>query len=302
MVLVAVKSHQTAQAAEQARHLLTTDHRPPTTDDRRPETGDQRTTGPEPRTENREPRTKAGDRRPATGDQRPEAKELKTQNSKLKTQRTLVVTLQNGVGNLEALAAALGDEHVGQGVTSLGATLLGPGQVRHAGMGSTIFGPPPDRMAMAELAAIFSASGLPAELHDDLDSLVWGKLVVNAGINALTALLRVSNGALAEAAEVRALVAQAVAEAAAVAAARGIRLPYDDPLAHVLAVARATGANRSSMLQDVLRGSPTEIAAINGAVLREGRRLGIATPANQLLAELVAALDATAHARVRDDG
>ncbi len=126
--------------------------------------------------------------------------------------------------------------------------------------------------------------------------------MVNAGINALTALLRVSNGALAEAAEVRALVAQAVAEAAAVAEALGIRLPYDDPLAHVLAVARATGANRSSMLQDVLRGSPTEIAAINGAVLREGRRLGVATPVNQLLAELMAALDATAQARVRDDG
>jgi 2-dehydropantoate 2-reductase len=210
------------------------------------------------------------------------------------------VTLQNGVGNREALAAALGAEHVGQGVTSLGATLLGPGLVRHAGVGPTIFGAEPNRMGMAALAGLFSASGLPAELSDNLDALVWGKLVVNAGINALTALLRISNGALAEIAEVRDIVARAVAEAAAVAAARGVRLPYDDPLEHVLSVARATGANRSSMLQDVLRGSPTEIAAINGAVLREGRRLGIATPVNQLLAELVAALDATAQVRVRD--
>ena len=66
------------------------------------------------------------------------------------------------------------------------------------------------------------------------------------------------------------------------------------------AVARATGANRSSMLQDVLRGSTTEIATINGAVVREGQRLGVPTPVNQLLAALVAALDATADARIRN--
>jgi 2-dehydropantoate 2-reductase len=274
VVLVLVKAHQTARAAEQARSLLTTDHRRPTTG--------------------------AIDQRPEARDQRQKTGKLKTQNSKLKTQHTLVVTLQNGVGNREALAAALGAEHVGQGVTSLGATLLGPGHVRHAGMGPTIFGTEPNRIGMAALAELFSASGLPAQLSDNLDALVWGKLVVNAGINALTALLRISNGALAEIAEVRDIVARAVAEAAAVAAARGVRLPYDDPLEHVLSVARATGANRSSMLQDVLRGSPTEIAVINGAVLREGQRLGIAAPVNQLLAELVAALDATAQARVHD--
>jgi 2-dehydropantoate 2-reductase len=94
------------------------------------------------------------------------------------------------------------------------------------------------------------------------------------------------------------LIASAVAEAAAVAQARGIRLPYDDPLARTLAVARTTAANQSSMLQDVLRGSPTEIDAINGAVEREGQRLGIATPANSMLAALVRALDATARDRV----
>jgi 2-dehydropantoate 2-reductase len=273
VVLVLIKAHQTARAAEQARLLLTTDDRQPTTDNRQPTT-DLDILPLHPLT-----------RSPA---------------HPLTRSPTLVVTLQNGVGNREALAAALGADHVGQGVTSLGATLLGPGHVRHAGMGPTIFGTEPNRIGMAALAELFSASGLPAEQSDDLDALVWGKLVVNAGINALTALLRISNGALAEIAEVRDIVAQAVAEAAAVAAARGLRLPYDDPLAHVLSVARATGANRSSMLQDVLRGSPTEIAAINGAVLREGQRLGIATPVNRLLAELVAALDATAQARVRD--
>jgi 2-dehydropantoate 2-reductase len=122
--------------------------------------------------------------------------------------------------------------------------------------------------------------------------------VANVGINALTALLRVPNGALAASAEARALMAGAIAEAVAVAQAHGTTLPYDDPLAHTLAVAQATSANQSSMLQDVLRGSPTEIDAINGAVEREGLRLGVPTPINSLLAALVRALDATAGRRL----
>src|SRR4029079_14053626 len=125
--------------------------------------------------------------------------------------KTLVVTLQNGVGNRELLEQALGADRVGQGVTALGATLLGPGRVRHAGQGKTVFGIAPDQLSMAALAELLSACGLPAELSHDLDALIWSKLLVNVGINALTALLRVPNGVLAEAAEARALMAQAVA-------------------------------------------------------------------------------------------
>jgi 2-dehydropantoate 2-reductase len=264
VVLVLVKAHQTAWAAEQARALLRTTQGVP---DREPRT---------------DPATMSGSQVLGLGS------------------ATLVVTLQNGIGNREILAAALGERRVGQGVTMLGATLLGPGRVRHAGQGPTIFAVAPARSGATALAGLFEACGLAAELTDDLDALVWGKLVVNAGINALSALLRVPNGVLAATPEPRALVERAAAEAAAVAAARGVRLPYADPPAHVLAVAQATGANRSSMLQDILRGSPTEIDAINGAVAREGRRLGVPTPVNTLLAQLVAALDATARARAED--
>lgn len=207
-------------------------------------------------------------------------------------------TLQNGVGNLDVLAAALGPGRAGQGVTALGGTLLGPGRVRHAGMGETVLGAAPDRTRAEALAALFKAAGLPARVADDVESLVWGKLVINAGINALSALLRVPNGVLADEPAARALLAEAAAEAAAVAAARGVRLPYADPAAHVAAVARATAANRSSTLQDVLRGAPTEISTINGAVAREGARLGVPTPLNTALAALVAALEATAERRV----
>jgi 2-dehydropantoate 2-reductase len=210
----------------------------------------------------------------------------------------VVITLQNGLGNRELLTAALGSARVGQGVTALGATLLGLGSVRHAGQGTTVFGAAPENGTIAMLVDLFNTCGLPAEQSNDLDALVWGQLVVNAGINALTALLRVPNGALATSQEARALLTAAIEEAAAVARARGTALPYADPLVHTLAVARATAANHSSMLQDVLRGSPTEIDAINGAVAREGLRLSVPTPVNSLLAELVYALDATSGARV----
>jgi len=259
VVLVLVKAHQTAWAAEQARLLI--------------------------RTERKGLRTES------------QIDSLGPQSSVLSP---LVVTLQNGIGNRELLAEALGAGRVGQGVTSLGATLLGPGRVRHAGQGTTVFGAAPNRAGMAALAELFSACDLPAELSDDLDALVWGKLVVNVGINALTALLRVPNGALADTPAARELLAEAVAEAVAVAAARGTPLPYTNPLEHVLAVARATAANRSSMLQDAMRGSVTEIATINGAVVREGQRLGVPTPVNYLLTALVQALDATAAVRVHE--
>lgn len=207
-------------------------------------------------------------------------------------------TLQNGVGNLELLAAALGAERATQGVTALGGTLLGPGRVRHAGMGPTALGAAPNAARTASLARLFVAAGLPASVEENLESLVWGKLVVNVGINALSALLRVPNGTLAEKPVIRELLRAAVAEAVAVAEARGITLPYADPVAHVEGVARATGANRSSMLQDVLRGARTEILTINGAVVREGARLGVPTPLNATLVTLVEALEATAGERV----
>ncbi len=211
----------------------------------------------------------------------------------------LALTMQNGVGNLAVIARVLGEERALQGVTAHGATLLGPGHIRHAGQGPTHLATRPDVAAKVEaLAALFRQAGFETEVSDDLDSLIWGKVVINVGINALTAILRVPNGVLAEVAPARALMDEAVAEAVAVVEAKGIALPYDDPQKRVAEVAVATGANRSSMLQDVLRGAPTEIGVINEAVVREGERLGVETPVNRLLAALVRALEASYEQRV----
>ncbi|MDQ7028515.1 MAG: 2-dehydropantoate 2-reductase [Ardenticatenia bacterium] len=212
----------------------------------------------------------------------------------------LALTLQNGLGNREVLAEILGEERVVQGVTSHGATVLGPGRVRHAGAGATqLAAPLPElRPRVAGIADLLSDAGIETRLVEDLQALIWGKLIVNVGINPLTAILRVHNGVLAEDKVCRRLVVKAVEEAVAVARALGIPLPYDDPVAHVFQVAKATGANRSSMLVDVLRGTPTEIDVINGAVVREGTRHGVPTPFNAALVEVVKALESTADERI----
>ncbi|TEU11303.1 MAG: 2-dehydropantoate 2-reductase [Anaerolineales bacterium] len=211
----------------------------------------------------------------------------------------LALTLQNGLGNADMMAQVLGSGRVVAGVTSHGATLLGPGQVRHAGKGPTHIATRTEiAVKLSDVASVFEQAGFEVHLSDDLESLVWGKLIVNVGINGLTAILRVPNGQLVEIPAASALMAQAVAEAEAVCQAKGVILPYDDPLSRVREVARATAANRSSMLQDVLRGVPTEIGVINEAIVREGKRLGVATPDNEFIVTTIRAIEDSYAVRV----
>jgi len=211
----------------------------------------------------------------------------------------IALTLQNGVGNREVLAEVLGDGRAVQGVTAHGATLLGPGRIRHAGKGPMhIAFTPQNEGQVREVAVALHEAGLEVHLLQDLDSLVWGKLVINVGINALTAILRVPNGRLVEVAPARQLMARAVREAVAVAEGLGIDLPYGDPVARTEEVCRATARNRSSMLADVFRGSPTEIDVINAVIVREGERLGLETPVNSALVSLIGAIEASYEMRL----
>jgi 2-dehydropantoate 2-reductase len=123
-----------------------------------------------------------------------------------------------------------------------------------------------------------------------MNSLIWGKLVVNAAINPLTALLGVPNGKLLHLHAARILMTNTAHEVAAVAAAMGMHLPFEDPVAQVEEVARKTATNRSSMLQDIQRDAPTEIDAICGAIIKTGIELGVPTPVNDTLYHLVKAL------------
>jgi len=204
----------------------------------------------------------------------------------------VVLTLQNGLGNEAIIRKYFGAERTAAGVTSQGATFLGPGRIRHAGRGPTHLGMSDGRNErLAPLVEALNRAGFETHVEQDIDSLVWSKLVINVGINALTALTGQPNGRLLDFEETRALMAELVAEAAAVARARGVRLTFADPLQAVLEVARKTGANRSSMLQDFDRGRESEIDFINGAIVRQAGELGLQAPVNAALSRLVKVLD-----------
>ncbi len=200
----------------------------------------------------------------------------------------LALTLQNGLGNQEKLAQALGAERVALGSTTTGATLLGPGWIRPVGDGLVTLGVHP---RLEPLAGALRSAGFAVEIVLDPTSLLWGKLAINAAINPLTAILRVPNGELLELPAARELMACAAREAAAAASAQGILLPYPDPVAAAEAVARRTASNHSSMLQDVLRQAPTEIDAICGAVVQAGEERDVPTPVNRVLWKIVKAIE-----------
>lgn len=196
----------------------------------------------------------------------------------------LVITLQNGLGNFEKLAATVGNQRTTIGVTAQGATMLAPGQLRHAGEGPTHLAVQADlEDKLQSVADLFNQADLPTILVEDAQTLVWGKLAINAGINPLTALLRVPNGDLVGDETLYQVMTAAANEVAQVAAAQGIKLPYLDAGQRVAEVSRATANNRSSMLQDIDRAAPTEIEAISGAIVRLGNQYGVPTPINQQL-------------------
>lgn len=226
----------------------------------------------------------------------PAVKQTLASLSPLLGPESLLLAWQNGIAHLPLLGNAGLLSPVALAVTSLGANLTGPGQVRFAGAGITSLGfvdkgkeKTAAALALYRAADLFARGGLETRFVADILAAVWDKLLVNAGINALTAIYDCANGGLLKRPEALDLLREAVKEAAAVALALGIAIS-PDPFARTIEVCRATAGNISSMLQDVRRGHPTEIEAINGAVLAEAGRLGLAAPINAWLVAKVKAL------------
>jgi 2-dehydropantoate 2-reductase len=130
-------------------------------------------------------------------------------------------------------------------------------------------------------------AGFVVKVLDNVQSLVWGKLVASSAINPLTALLQVKNGELLENPPARELMGELARETAAVAKMLGVILPFADPVRAVENVAQRTAENLSSMLQDILRGAPTEIDAINGAVVQIAEKKNLHVPVNRTIWRLV---------------
>jgi len=198
---------------------------------------------------------------------------------------TLVASLQNGLRNPEQIAAQLSTDRVVCVSTTQGATMLAPGQIRHAGGGLTLAGAYVNghESDARQIADLFTAAGIPTEPATHTLGMLWSKLIVNAGLNPVTALADVPNGALLERTDLLDMAQRAAQEAQRVAAAKGVPLLFQDAASELRHVCAQTRGNISSMLQDRRRGRRTEIDAINGVVVEEGRALDIDTPANRML-------------------
>lgn len=218
----------------------------------------------------------------------------------LVTDNTQVLTLQNGIGNIEIISEVVGMDKVIGGVTNQGATLVDTAHIRHAGRGETVIGRVDGKIPveMRSIREIFNKVGLETRISRDIKGLLWSKLIINVGINALTAITRLNNGRLIEFEGTHRILREAVLEATRIAKRKRIKLIYDDPLAKVEAVCEATAANVSSMLQDVLRRKRTEIDFINGVIVRHAQELGIPAAVNSILVDLVKTIEASYNLRL----
>ena len=210
-----------------------------------------------------------------------------------------ILTLQNGLGNVERLGKVFGSSRIFAGTTSHGATLLDVGRVRHAGYGEIFMGDTggassalAGKTKLENLAGTLNRAELQAQVVDDIEAVLWRKLVVNVGINALTAILGVPNGELLRIHECTNLMDGAVAEAVEVAHYCGINLNPMEEIERVRAVCRSTTSNISSMLQDVRKKKKTEIEQLNGVVVKMAAMHGTRAPVNEILTALVRSLEA----------
>jgi 2-dehydropantoate 2-reductase len=211
----------------------------------------------------------------------------------------MLVSLQNGLGNMERAAAAVGGARVLGGRVIFGAELPRPGEARVTVFADPVLIGSPDQADRARVAAAdrlarrLDAAGVPARETDAIVAELWAKVLYNAALNPLGALLGLPYGALPEDPDTRATMDAVIDEAFAVATADGVALPWPDAAAYRETfygrLVPSTAAHRSSMLQDLERGRPTEIDAINGHVVARGAALGVATPVNATLARLIRA-------------
>lgn len=197
-------------------------------------------------------------------------------------EETIVVSVQNGLDNLQTISTALKNAKVVGGLTSHGAIFVSPGIVEHAGFGDTVVGAFKGckENEVETIARILTEAGIETSITLDINSEVWYKALVNAAINPLATLAGSPNRVLLEDEHLRKLAGEIVSEGVRVAEAGGISLNGEEAFSRVMKVASQTAENRNSMLQDLERGKRTEIDQINGAIARLGTAVGIDTPIN----------------------
>jgi 2-dehydropantoate 2-reductase len=209
---------------------------------------------------------------------------------------TLVMSMQNGIGNEEVIASVVGRERAMGGMAIFGAVLLAPGHVKVTVYASEcLVGMLKGRYEKAEgIAGIFTKAGIPTLPTRDIIREKWMKAFYNIALNPLSAILRVPYGFLGQHEETRALMKHMLKEAFRVAGAEGVELnsTSEEYFQHLLEKQLPpTAEHRSSMLQDIEKGKKTEIDYLNGAVTKLGRKHGIPTPYNDAMAAIIKSLE-----------
>ena len=204
---------------------------------------------------------------------------------------TTVLSLQNGLGNIETLQSALKNE-VLAGSTTEGAFSLGPGSVLHTGRGLTVIGDPRGTKSdtCSRIKIAFEEAGFRTKISSNMAGVLWTKAIVNSAINPLSGLTRLPNGALAKSSEIRKIGFQVMREGMSVSHAERVTLA-GDPRKLWRRILLSTKANKSSMLQDIERGKMTEIRQLNGAILSRGNARGVETPTNRILTRIVLGIE-----------
>ncbi|MDR1396818.1 MAG: 2-dehydropantoate 2-reductase [Desulfarculales bacterium] len=202
----------------------------------------------------------------------------------------LVLSLQNGLGNAELLARHIDPDRIMAGYTSQAALLLEPGVIRHTGSGPSALGSwsGGNKAEALALASMFSQAGIATRTEEDVPAVIWDKIFVNVGINAVGALAGITNGQVVDMEPSRRLARQALDEAVSVARRLGVGI-RPDVWEHLLHIGHMSSQNRCSMWQDLKNHKITEIEFIHGAVSRLGREHNIPTPINSALADLIRA-------------
>ncbi len=210
-----------------------------------------------------------------------------------------VCSVQNGVGNEEIIAEYV--PRVIRGTTFPAGRIIEPGHVQQDTDGKTWIGPfepkPESMEKIKSLAARLTESGMETLAMEDARGAQWTKLIFNAATNPIGALTRLPHGAACDQVQVRRLISGLVAEGVAVVDALGIALDSDPEklIDHARDVAYD---HKASMLQDILAGRPTEVAALNGGIVQFGEETGVPTPLNQAIRALIEGLE---HSRTRND-
>lgn len=216
--------------------------------------------------------------------------------SSIITENTIVLSLQNGVGNLEKMQKIIPHADLGIGGTGSGASVLGPGRIAHRATGATNIGFITNRQPekYREISRMLTEAGLETNVIENVQSVIWTKLLLNVAFNCLTAITRLRNGEILLPESGEKIVRRLLEEALAVAAKEEIKILYENPIEDILQIGfEQIARNKSSMLTDILSQRKTEIEVINGAIVEYGKKHGVETPYNEVMTQLIQVIEAS---------